>query len=52
MVFLIANGKVFLFNLKKGGIFQVDIIFDENYDSSPPLVSFVTIPFHPNSIAL
>jgi ubiquitin-conjugating enzyme E2 U len=49
MVFMIVHGRVFLFDLKQGGVFQVDVIFNEDYDSQPPLVSFVTIPFHPNS---
>jgi ubiquitin-protein ligase len=49
MVCIKVHGRVFLFDLKLGGIFQVDVIFNENYDSQPPLVSFVTIPFHPNS---
>ncbi|KAH6567500.1 hypothetical protein BASA60_009000 [Batrachochytrium salamandrivorans] len=32
----------------EGGIFQVDMHFDESYNNSPPSVFFLTVPFHPN----
>ncbi|KXS15138.1 UBC-like protein, partial [Gonapodya prolifera JEL478] len=32
----------------EGGIFKLELIFDENYDCTPPEVRFKTIPFHPN----
>ncbi len=33
-----------------GGIFRVDLLFDEEYNEKPPAVQFVTVPFHPNSM--
>ncbi|KAI8808916.1 ubiquitin-conjugating enzyme/RWD-like protein [Cladochytrium replicatum] len=32
----------------EGGIFQLELIFDEEYNESPPEVYFLTVPFHPN----
>ncbi|KAJ3115663.1 Ubiquitin-conjugating enzyme E2 U [Phlyctochytrium bullatum] len=32
----------------EGGIFQVDITFGPDHDEVPPVVRFVTVPFHPN----
>ncbi|KAJ3190998.1 Ubiquitin-conjugating enzyme E2 U [Irineochytrium annulatum] len=32
----------------EGGIFKVDLHFDENFDEMPPRVIFATVPFHPN----
>ena len=32
----------------EGGVFQIYMKFDENYNSTPPQVFFQTIPFHPN----
>ena len=31
-----------------GGVFQVKLSFDENFNTHPPEVHFMTIPFHPN----
>jgi ubiquitin-protein ligase len=32
----------------EGGIFAVELLFSREYDSYPPKVTFLTIPFHPN----
>ena len=32
----------------ESGVFQVYLKFNEYYNDAPPLVSFQTIPFHPN----
>lgn len=49
------RGKVCRFGLHlkliqflKGGVFKLELHFNENYDMKPPLVHFVTVPFHPN----
>ena len=31
-----------------GGVFQIKLTFDENFNSRPPEVHFMTMPFHPN----
>ena len=31
-----------------GGIFQVTLSFTEEFNSKPPEIHFMTIPFHPN----
>ncbi|KAI9000252.1 ubiquitin-conjugating enzyme/RWD-like protein, partial [Gaertneriomyces semiglobifer] len=32
----------------EGGIFQLELFFDEDYNEVPPDIYFVTVPFHPN----
>ncbi|KAI9098606.1 ubiquitin-conjugating enzyme/RWD-like protein [Phlyctochytrium arcticum] len=32
----------------EGGLFKVDLFFDEDYNEKPPEIRFTTIPFHPN----
>ena len=32
-----------------GGVFAVNLKFDENFNNIPPSVRFHTVPFHPNS---
>lgn len=31
-----------------GAVFQLELYFDESFDSYPPSVQFMTVPFHPN----
>ncbi|KAJ1553659.1 Ubiquitin-conjugating enzyme E2 U [Nowakowskiella sp. JEL0078] len=32
----------------EGGVFKLELLFDENFNDSPPEVFFFTVPFHPN----
>ncbi|ORX43775.1 UBC-like protein, partial [Piromyces finnis] len=32
----------------EGGIFSIEMNFNEEYDSVPPKIIFLTVPFHPN----
>ena len=32
-----------------GGVFHLRLQFSADFNSAPPLVQFMTIPFHPNS---
>lgn len=32
-----------------GGIFRLEMIFDEEYPNKPPKIKFITSIFHPNS---
>ncbi|KAL5481801.1 hypothetical protein EMCRGX_G022045 [Ephydatia muelleri] len=32
----------------EGGLLQLSLIFNEEYNTKPPGIHFVTIPFHPN----
>ncbi|KAI8822001.1 ubiquitin-conjugating enzyme/RWD-like protein, partial [Fimicolochytrium jonesii] len=32
----------------EGGIFRLELRFDEDYNERPPEVQFLTVPFHPN----
>ena len=32
----------------KGGCFELEVVFTEDYNEAPPFVRFMGIPFHPN----
>lgn len=32
-----------------GGVFRLNVTFSDEYNVVPPLINFMTIPFHPNS---
>ena len=39
---------LFVCFISSGGMLQLSLIFNEEYNTKPPGIHFVTIPFHPN----